>query len=138
MRDFSFCSVPFYLARQETLYRSKRAEGGRKMSITFCPVGKYEEEDADVQMSNSNAYAIMGILGITPDCCGIIGTAELISKIDAVSANAIQQRVMEPAIYKSSGHATIINCGRSQEYVERKLSALRKLATENPGEISWG
>jgi len=108
------------------------------MSITFCPVGKYEEEDADVQMSNSNAYAIMGILGITPDCCGIIGTAELISKIDAVSANAIQQRVMEPAIYKSSGHATIINCGRSQEYVERKLSALRKLATENPGEISWG
>lgn len=106
------------------------------MSITFCPSGVGHCEEG-INLSNANAMALMSVLGVEPDYCGIISSAELISRIDAVNSASIGAAVVEPSIDRTPGHATMICCGRSREYLEERLQQLRDLATQYPGDISW-
>lgn len=103
------------------------------MSITFGPSGEGE----CVQMSNANALAIMSVLGMKREYCGIISSADLIGRIDNVSRASIAAATQEPRVDKTPGYATIVSFGRSREYVEMRLQELRDLATKNPGKISW-
>lgn len=104
------------------------------MSITFSPSNDYDKECLNV--SNSNAYAILEVLGIEPYYCGSIEASELIEKIDSVTS--VQSAVVEPTIEQIPGHATIIDCGRTEEYLIRRLRELRRMATNFPNQkIVW-
>lgn len=104
------------------------------MSITFSPSENMEHDG--INMANGNAYAIMSLLKMEPECCGRISTEELIEKINAVTSTA--PIVKESTIDAQPGCATIIDCGRTHEYVVGRLWELRCMAINNPGYISWG
>lgn len=104
------------------------------MSITFSPQGKSSE--LDINMSNTNARAIMDLLDIEVDYCGTIKSTDLIAKIDAVVS--VQSHVQQPFINEEEGCATIIFCGRDEKYIKQRLQQLRTLAVEYPGNICWG
>lgn len=103
------------------------------MSITFSPEGNYEE---GINMANGNAYAVMDLLKMETDCCGSIMSSELIRLIDDVKS--VDSHVESLRIDQTPGHATMISCGRSEDYLWTRLNQLRDLAVANPGRITWG
>lgn len=105
------------------------------MSITFFAEGSRTPE-LEVNMSNGNACAVMQVLGIVPNYCGSIKAEELIEKINSVSS--VDAGVRNPSIDKEPGCATMIDCGRTEEYLRNRISQLKTLAENNLGlEICW-
>ena len=105
------------------------------MSITFFAEGG-RTEHLEVNMANGNACAVMQVLGIVPDYCGSIKAEELIEKINSVSS--VDAGVRNPSIDIEPGHATIIDCGRTEEYLRERISQLKTLAENNLGiTICW-
>lgn len=104
------------------------------MSITFSPTERHDVEG--VNMANGNAYAVMNLLQMEADYCGRIHSSELIERIDSVVS--VSDQVRNPEVSQKPGCATMIFCGRSEEYLLGRLQQLRELAIAHPGFISWG
>ena len=104
------------------------------MSITFSPSGSGSNDDF-VNMANGNAYAVMHLIGMETECCGSIHSEELIAKIDAVTS--VKSHTAPTIIDREPGHATMICCGRTEEYLLERLRQLKEMAVKYPGIISW-
>jgi len=103
------------------------------MSITFAPAGKSD----GINMANGNAMAVMSLLGMDVEYCGTIKSEDLIRRIDEVTYQSVRNHSRNPSISQNPGCATMIDCGRSEDYLMERLYQLRDLAVKNPGTICW-
>lgn len=105
-------------------------------------------DEWDVNMSNSNAVLVMGVLGIdiNPETglCGSMKAVEFLNRAAAAVAveRAVGDRAARPSITtKSEGGPTVIDCGLPQDYVVDRLEQLVALAGEAQRlgrDITWG
>lgn len=121
------------------------------------------EDSPEVQMSNTNAVAVLETLGLKATdesfedtCCGAISGEDLMGRILVALAIAPESaerptlaRVNEAHTYGAEAHAgavmvttgpTMIQCGVEAGYVQAKLEALRAVAEfciEQDREVVW-
>lgn len=120
------------------------------MSISFAPkipTAKYADgimacDVAEVNVSNSNGYAIQEALGLVPDYSGRIGATELRERCLVALMSDDGKDLAVPAVESiGEGGATIIDCGRREGYMQDRISSLLEMAQmcENYGwAICWG
>ena len=110
------------------------------MSITFFVTG--QDSDADMNLSNSNAWALLEWIGITPDHGGSIPAQELAALIRRRLWPEVRERGDEgtaPSVDAAPGHCTLIDCGRVAGYFQARASQLIQLAdAAGEGTIAWG
>lgn len=127
----------------------------------YCSgTGKYEEyipTGPELNVANSNAYAICQMLGIKPDYSGIIFNKDLPAimrrlvqlKNTNINAYTVQSSISKgPARHVKDGDIdrittgpTIVDFGRSNEQIMRYINQLMdlvKFAQQNNADISWG
>jgi len=81
-----------------------------------------------VNVSNTNARAILERLGVEFDYCGTLDPTDLLGR--AMTANIGQDDSGRPSsIETGAGGATMIDCGRSAGYFDRNFERLATLAT---------
>jgi hypothetical protein len=121
------------------------------MSVTFT-VRKNSEwlfEEFDVNMSNTNAIMVLMDLGQNPMTDdGTVGhVADLpafIAMCDAVLGSIAGDPSLDPGRetveHGSPGRCTVIDCGTPAGYLQRQVTALRKLAIlaqDAGGVLGW-
>jgi hypothetical protein len=121
------------------------------MSITFYAkvpgvAVDYDEDDASLNMSNSNALDLLGWLGfIEADYCGDV----MASDLAALCRRRLwpEARNVDPAlpavVDKKPGRATFVVCGRDAGYLQARTTQLltlcEKALAQNPSAlIVWG
>ena len=102
-------------------------------------------EDAEISLSNANALDVLDALGIDESCCS---SPYPIACFRSLLAVARRKRLghNSPAIptaeHHEPGHMTLIDCGRAEGYIERRLKDLSDLV--NTGleagatHVGWG
>lgn len=89
----------------------------------------------DVQLSNSNAMYLLGVLGMESEYCGQISAKELFDRITV--ANLCNNFESTPTTQVGN----VIQVGRTSEYLDTKLNGLSQLAQwakDNQALINWG
>ena len=101
------------------------------MSVTFfIPDGP---KDLEVNMSNGRARAILGLIGLpTHELWGHIKGPELGVVFNTImkALNIGARRgaiVREPSVDAIPGYCTMIDCGMSDDYIQRRLRQLLEL-----------
>jgi hypothetical protein len=125
------------------------------MSITFyCD---RDESESDLNMSNSNAYAVMQAAGIEPDYCGTIALGLIPSVLCGIALRlngSVREFTREPTDIRQvrvvAGEGNVlhlvrgprmVDCGISVGYVRERLTqlqALLLLAQERGVDVHWG
>jgi hypothetical protein len=109
------------------------------MSVTFSirRNGQWLYDEHEVNMCNANAIMVLMDLGQNPMTDdGTVGQVEdlpaFIAMCDAVLASIAGDPSLDPGRktveYSSPGRATVIDCGTPAGYLQRQVTALRKLA----------
>jgi hypothetical protein len=110
------------------------------MSITFFVAG--QDSYADMNLSNSNAWALLEWIGITPDHGGSIPARELAALTRRRLWPEVRERGDEgiaPSVDTAPGRCTLIDCGRVAGYFQGRASQLLQLAdAAGDGTIAWG
>jgi hypothetical protein len=110
------------------------------MSITFFVAG--QDSDADINLSNVNAWALLEWIGITPDHDGSIPARELAALTRRRLWPELRARGDEgiaPIVDTTRGGATFVDCGRRAGYFQERASQLLQLADmAGDGTIAWG
>lgn len=91
------------------------------MSITFF-CGENE-----VNFSNQNAFTLMKIMGIEPDCCGSMDGEEFNQK--AWSAYCFDDLTLLAFVRPTTVDGNFINCGLDLEDIRLRLLRLASLGT---------
>ena len=98
-------------------------------------------QDPEVQLSNNNARYLLETLGFTDEeLYGKVSADDLLGRILMAIAVAPEDPGI-PAHKLPSAGAVIINCGRPENYLQKKLEQLRNLvdfAKKHNSNISWG
>lgn len=100
-------------------------------------------EYPEVNMSNTNAMYLMGILGLPVDddaYCGSITADELIERILLASAVDRDESATPDVVTTTPGLATWVECGLPEGYVSSRLAGLWEVATaaKNAGRlVQW-
>lgn len=125
------------------------------MSVTFSAAQKVGSEvvwltddDTTLNVSNSNAFHLLTLLGVTPDYCGSFEGDELQSLKRsaevAVRMLAINPNIdagTETVVDDSGPGATMVHCGRREGYYAHRLEALLTIidiALFNNGFVTFG
>ena len=110
------------------------------MSITFFVAG--QESDVDMNLSNSNAWALLEWIGITPDHGGSIPARELAALTRRRLWPGLRERDdqgIPPSVHTVPGRCTLIDCGRDAGYFQERATQLLQLAdSAGDGTITWG
>ena len=127
------------------------------MSVTFsAATGTLENnfrwlttEDSELNVSNTNFYGIMEMLGYRdPGCCGRFA-GETLKTLNHVVDVAVRMLAINPAV-DAGDHGvvmqltdcmTIIHCGRRPGYFLDRLTALQAIidiALQNDGFVTYG
>lgn len=110
------------------------------MSITFFIAGR--DSDESMNLSNSNAWALLEWVGIPPDHGGAVSARELA----ALARRRLWPEVCErgdegisPSVTKTPGCCTLIDSGRRPGYFQERAGQLLRLAeAAGDGVIAWG
>lgn len=96
-------------------------------------------DDLDVNLANSNAREILGLLGLdSEELCGSLDSRELLDRCLVVRL-VCQDNEISPKVSKGDRGATIVDMGRREGYLADKLGAIEDLASRNLGKtIVWG
>lgn len=124
------------------------------MSITFAVLHQNGQrfdrapllpDDSDLSLSNDNAYDVLAALGIEDSCSS---SPWPITRFRSLLTVARRNRLghRSPAVptteHSEPGRMTIIECGRSEGYVERRLEDLSDLVNRGldagATHVGWG
>jgi len=103
-------------------------------------------DDLDVQMSNTNAMAViasiygLGVSEVSPHLytCGVMASEDLAERCLLARAFCPDEEI-SGSTSKMPGGPTVVDLGRPQGYLADKLGAVEDLALANPGRrIVWG
>jgi hypothetical protein len=126
------------------------------MSVTFMVIKeqanerKYlSNEDNELNLSNSNFFAVMESLGYTDvDYCGHFVGVELTELRGRVHGALVVIKAVPEldmgvpvTVYSEPGRMTMIDCGRRVGYLQSRLTALATLldiAVAADGELTYG
>ncbi len=124
------------------------------MSITFAVLRQNGQrfdraplspDDSDLSLSNDNAYDVLAALGIDDSCSSSPWPIARFRSLLAVARrNLLGHR--SPAIptteHSEAGRMTVIECGRPEGYVERRLKDLSDLVNRGldagATHVVWG
>ena len=85
-------------------------------------------EVPEVNVSNENARFILSLLGVEFDYCGSVSAAELLERIAFGQVVGGGDEGTVAVEYRSEGGATMIECGRSAGYADRRLAQIAEVA----------
>jgi hypothetical protein len=116
---------------------------GKGCSHYHCENGKviFRSSKWEVNMANGNFVTLMSALGINPgneNGCGAIDGRTL---LDAINRFRPELAVRSTTEEHTEGGALFINCGIDSDYVTRRITKLREIATEAARReemIVWG
>ena len=128
------------------------------MSISFLPYVRDDARDLwvmpalardnadtfEVSVSNGNAVGLLLALGLSPEPDGIFTLDAFSGLVTAALRRHLGQRSPEvaPAEQAEPGKMTMIHCGRSEGYIERRLGDLAGLVQRSrlagATHIGWG
>jgi hypothetical protein len=110
------------------------------MSITFGIAGR--DSDADINLSNANASALLEWIGIPPAPGGEIPAKELGARVRRRLWPEHRERGDEglaASVLTEPGRCTLIDYGRDAGYFQRRALQLLRLAdVAGDGLIGWG
>jgi len=110
------------------------------MSITFYAARETEDAEGriinmvrdleafEVNVSNSNAFALFDRLGIEADYCGSMAAGDFLGRAMVANVGRFDDGI-ESATDVGEGGATFIDCGLRSGYFEDRMSSLANLAS---------
>lgn len=124
----------------------------------YCEMGHcfikatYAEDAPKLNMANGNAIVVLEALGLlgevtdtsfgpVPDACGSMDAESFLGRVLAAEVMSVGDPGTETETVAEKGRATMVMCGRSEGYVDTKLSALREIAlwAQARGvQVQWG
>ncbi len=122
-------------------------DGHANSNCPYCKgtgVDRMEETPFEMNVANGNGWALLEILGITPDYSGCEDAQKFLDGVAFV--RALNNVGHEPLVTEASeetgtGGCRIIHCGRTPEQVQRYLDTIEVIATEAKRrgvKITWG
>ncbi len=128
------------------------------MSVSFLPYVRDDVRDLwvipslacddgdgfEVSVSNGNAVELLLALGLSPEPDGVFTLDAFSGLVTAALRRHLGQRSPEvpPAEHAEPGKMTMIHCGRSEGYIERRLGDLAGLVQcsrlAGATHIGWG
>jgi len=110
------------------------------VSITFYAAQETEDAEGriinmvrslsafEVNVSNSNAFALLDRLGIEADYCGTMTAEDFLGRTMVANVGRFDDGI-ESTTERGQGGATIIDCGLRPGYFEDRMSSLAELAS---------
>jgi len=110
-------SITFYAAQE-----SEHAEFGTIITMV-------DALDAlSVNVSNSNAFALLDRLGIDADYCGSMAAEDFLGRAMVANVGRCDEG-FAPTTERGQGGATMIDCGVRPGYFDDRMSSLAELAS---------
>jgi len=110
------------------------------VSITFYAAQETEDAEGriinmvrdleafEVNVSNSNAFALLDRLGIEADYCGSMAAEDFLGRAMVANVGRFDDGI-ESSTERGQGGATVIDCGLRPGYFEDRMASLANLAS---------
>lgn len=111
------------------------------MSITFYAAQETEDAEGriismvealdafEVNVSNSNAFALLDRLGIEADYCGSMAAEDFLGRAMVANVGRLDDGI-DSTTERGRGGATVIDCGLRPGYYADRMTSLAELASK--------
>lgn len=128
-------------------YIDKHVGECSECSIYRPYANEIQDVDFDMNVSNSNAGMLFGVLGMEADWCGAMDAEEFLGYVLVALGMPLEDSGVAPTEFQSKGEdglpngPRIVECGIPAGYVEKRLTVLAEMASEAKRlgrRITWG